>query len=169
MKKAVAVVATGLAMWMALPAPSAADGLQADPAGSKDLVTRERISWGLKTGVAAMDVPWPLDPDEIEITPDIEATVARVRIAEHEEDGVYVSVTVTTFKEGVTLDLEGVVEGAVDELQRVPGTQSVDGRKRRPLFWTCRPSSSRLGSSARGRAHRPCGGCASLWRGSCTR
>jgi hypothetical protein len=79
-------------------------------------------------GGFVLDVPWPLSPTPEPASP-ADALIQRSTVMGNETDGFSVQAMVATYREGVTLSIEGAADGALANIRTVQDTLSVDAEK----------------------------------------
>lgn len=76
-----------------------------------------------------VDVPWPLQSSEVKLPPNIAKLTTHLDSFSHEEDGLTVAITKTTFQTGFPLDLDAAADGGLKQMRAKPGTLSIDSKQ----------------------------------------
>jgi hypothetical protein len=94
-----------------------------------NIMTRLWIEQALVNSIS-IDVPWPLRREELPIPPELAKQLTRSVTLSRDADGLEMSVSVMTFVSGSPNNLEGAADGMMDNLKEIPGTRTVNRRKR---------------------------------------
>jgi hypothetical protein len=129
-KKVLVVVLAVLAAVVAkIATQGVIDWLRREPAITSEVAARPWVEQVLLPGEVSLEVPWPLENQAMEIPPQLAKIVTRLISLSHEQDGLTVMGVVSSFTPETPIDLDRGADGALANLQSVPGTKSVDGKK----------------------------------------
>jgi hypothetical protein len=100
------------------------------PAPTSDIIEKPWVEQVIVPGAVSIDAPWPLESRNPPLPPEAAKVISRLVRYEHAADGLHVAASVVSSMPGVPGNLDGAADGALGKFKTVPGTRSVDGKKR---------------------------------------
>lgn len=99
------------------------DWFRREPQLAAELQRRSWVEQPLGTSGIALTVPWRLEPQLLQLPPEIGRVVASSTSLSHEAEGLNVTALHISFLHGTPTNLEGAADGAIAKLRTVPGTE----------------------------------------------